>query len=155
MTVFSDFVLDFWLNFPHSCFLLFSIIIPFLFILFSSMHPCFLHFCSPFPDEQCEAATSSPKPHPFPAAVWGAGKQPASWYPGRKRSLRWGQEEPLFWPLAGAGAVAGKLHERRLTKCPVIWLWPQFSLQGEDRNADNYTYTVCSLLSLQWQGFNI
>lgn len=122
------------------------------------MLPCFIHFCSPLPDEQCEAAASSSQPYPLPAAVWRARKQPASRYPGCKCCLWWGQEEPLLWPPAGAGATAGELHERRLSKRPVIWLRPQFAVQGEGWNADLTAaslHTQSSPLSLQWQWFNM
>lgn len=115
LTTFSDFVL----------LLLYSLVS--IILLFIFMLPCFLLSA----DEQREAAASSPQPHPLPAAVRGAGKQPAPRYPGCKRRLRWGQEEPLLWPLAGAGAAAGELHECRLSKRPVVRLRPQFPLQGE------------------------
>lgn len=135
LTMFSDFVLSFWHHFLYSCFsplLLYCLFYnpPFHIILFSFVLPRFLRFCS-LPDEQCEAAASSPQPHPLPSAVRGAGKQPASRHPGCKRCLWWGQEEPLLWPTAGARAAAGELHECRLSKRPVIRLRPQFTLQGE------------------------
>ncbi len=163
LTMFSCFLLSLLRNFPYFCFsslllTLFTAMLCFPIIVFTFMLVCSRHFCSLLPDEQCEAAASSPQPHPLPAAVWGAGKQPASRYLGSKRCLWWGQEESLLWPLARAGAAAGELHECRLSKRPVIWLWPQLSLQGEVWNADtdfNYSHTVRSPLFLQWQKVNV
>lgn len=161
LPVFPDFFLFLWQYFPFSLissFLRYSLYCnsPFHNFLFSST---LLFFCfSPHPDEQCQTAAPSPQPHSLPAAVRGAGKQPASRYPGCKRCLWWGQEEPFLRPLAGAGAAAGELHECRLSKCPVIWLRPQFPVQGEGWNADlviKCSLTVCNTLFLQWQWFRI
>lgn len=96
-----------------------------------STPPSMPHFFSRLPDEQREAVAPSPQPHPLPLAVRGAGEQPAPGHPSRQRSLRWSEEEPLVWLLTGAGAAAGELYERRLSKRPVVRLWSELSLQGE------------------------
>lgn len=96
-----------------------------------SAPPSLPRFCSRPPDEQREAVAPSPQPHPLPPAVRGAGEQPAPGHPGRQRSLRWSEEEPLVWLPTGAGAAAGELYERRLPKRPVVRLWSELSLQGE------------------------
>lgn len=121
-----------------------------LLLLLSMNHSCCfsLHCFYFFTDEQCEATVSSTQPHPFPSTVWGAGKQSASRYPGSKCRMWRGQEEPLLRPLTGAGAAAGELHECRLSKCSVIWLWPQFTVQGKDWNADHHMNCSCTVHNL-------
>lgn len=127
------------------------------FSIYAFLFSCFHLDFAASPDEQCEAAASSPQPHPLPASVWGARKQSATRYSGRKCRMWWGQEEPLLWPLIGAGATTGELHECGLSKRPIIWLWPELPLQGKGWNADpnfNCSHTVCSQSSLQCQMFN-
>lgn len=152
LTRLFDFLLFLWHNFPFtwmSPFLHYSLFFNshFYKCLFLSTLPFFTHL-----DEQCKTSAPSPQPHSLPAAVRGAGKQPASRYPGCKCCLWWGQEEPFLRQIAGAGAAAGELHECWLSKCPIVWLRPQFPVQGEGWNADLTIYcslTVCNTLFLQ------